>query len=234
MKKIVIVAILICTIHLTVEAQYYLGFQISPAMSTFHHSNRHSSEFYIFPVSYGVTLDYKYNKFVFSTGLSNVIQGHGFEVMHSNSQFPGGTGEFYDVFIRVKTLMISQEINYSLFERPKSYFFVSVGLNPGYIYSQQIENTSLPLDFSSTTSPNYTVIPITTTERVSDVEIFDNFYLGLNLGIGWRQHLSDRFQLQLRPNFLYQIRSDESRSLAPFTYRMMTFSLDMGVYFKLL
>jgi hypothetical protein len=92
-----------------------------------------------------------------------------------------------------------------------------------------MENTSIPENYQPDPffTPHYPV------SRFLDVDIFNEFYLGMNAGIGLKQTIFDKFSVQLRPNLLYQIR----KKLKPvekyaWTNRLMSYSLDVGVFYR--
>ena len=112
---------------------------------------------------------------------------------------------------------------------PSSGFFCGAGIWVGYIYSQQQENTSIPDDYQ----PDTTIISTQPLTRFTDVDIVDDFYWGVNVGIGLKHYFTKKFSLKVRPNFLFQLRKELPSDTNAWTNRLMTFSIDIGFYYSI-
>lgn len=225
-KTTLLLALILATIA---KAQLEVGLTGIPSLSTFHVKNQDLSGTYIYPLSFGVSVNYDVNKFRFSSGLLHYTQGKKFVFAEASENNPGGTGENFDVFFRAKSIMLPLLAHYKFIQKPKSALFGGIGIYTGYIYSQEQEDTSIPEDWKPDPSVNYP-FPV---GRFTEQDLFDDFYIGVNIGIGWSQELSDKFSLQLRPNFLYQLQEEQPHSTNAGTNRMMTWALDFGIYYRL-
>ena len=229
MRKTITILALILTMTISVNAQFDLGLTGIPSLSTFHVKDQDLSDTYIYPVNYGLSLNYHFDRFMFSSGVLHFTQGRKFEFEKTSTNNPEGTGEYYDVYFRARSIMIPLLANYKFIETSKSTFFAGTGIYTGYIYSQKWEDTSIPEDWKPDPSVNYPY-PV---GRFTEQDAFNDFYFGLNIGIGWNQKISENLSLQLRPNFLYQLREDQPKSTNAWTNRMMTWALDFGIYYRL-
>lgn len=229
MKNPALIIILILTINVSINAQFEAGPTGIPSISTFYAKGQDLSDAYIYPLNYGLSVSYNVGRFMFSSGMLHFTQGQKFEVEETSTNNPDGTGEYHDVYFRAKSITIPLLANYKFIERPKSSLFAGIGFYPGYFYSQEQENTAYPENWQPDPLVKYP-FPVA---RFTEQEIFSDFYLGLNLGIGWRQEFADKLILQLRPNFLYQLREEQPKSTNAWTPRMMTWALDVGIYYQL-
>jgi len=229
MKKPTLFLILILTTTISVNAQFEVGLTGIPSISTFHAKGQDLSETYIYPLNYGLSVNYHLDRFMFSSGVLHFTQGRKFELEETSTNNPEGTGEFYDVYFRARSLMVPLLAHYKFIQGSNSSLFGGIGIYTGYIYSQEQENTSIPEDWQPDPSVNYSY-PV---GRFTEQDIFSDLYFGLNIGIGWNQKISDNLSLQLRPNFLYQLREEQPKSTNAWTNRMMTWALDFGIYYRL-
>ncbi len=204
------------------------GLLAIPSFSTIN-TEGHSVGFkYIYPFNFGVSVEYKLKKVLFSSGIIHFTQGAKFEVEITSPDHPeGGLGTF-DVYWRAKGVMLPLNADY-IFSVKKTGFFCGAGIWVGYIYSQQQENTSIPDDYQ----PDTTVISTQPLTRFTDVDIVDDFYWGVNVGIGLKHYFTKKFSLKVRPNFLFQLRKELPSDTNAWTNRLMTFSIDIGFYYSI-
>lgn len=210
-------------------AQTEVGIIVAPSATNFYTGNTSIENQYTFPVNFGLGLSHAYKRFTFSTGLLHFTQGMKFEVEERNeNNLP--TGETFDIIIRAKAIIVPLNIDYNFVSKTKTKLFAGVGLSTGYIYSQQLENTAFPNDWM-TTDPNTTNPD--PPQRFTDVQFFNDVYFGLNARVGIKHRLSDKFSLAIRPNLLLQLREELPEATYGWTNRMMSFSLDFGLYYTL-
>jgi hypothetical protein len=229
MKKVIIITCLLFSLTFVVMGQGELMISTMPSISTFHKGNKNLRDSYIFPIGYGLKFNYTHKKLTLSTGLLQLTQGEKVLIEKTTVDNPEGTGEYYDMITKVKKIIIPINVAYNFIELPRSIFFCVIGIYSGHIYSQQIENTSIPIEWES----DPTIISaVPMMERFTEVDIFNNYYFGLNLGIGWKQKFSNKFSLQISPNFLYQIRQGGIKAEDPNFAKMMTLSLEFGICYR--
>lgn len=214
MRKTTTILALILITTISVKAQFDFGLTGIPSLSRFHIEDQDLSDTYIYPVSYGLSVNYHHNRFMFSSGILHMTQGRKFKFEETTVNNPEGTGEYYDVYFRARSIMVPLLANYKFIESSKSTFFAGTGLYTGYIYSEEWEDHSV-------------------LGELTEQDVFNEFYIGLNIGIGLNQQISDNLSLQIRPNFLYQLREKQPESTNAWTNRMMTWALDVGIYYRL-
>lgn len=229
MKNRILFAALFLITAFAANAQLGLGASVSPSISTFHTGDQSLSGTYTYPVNFGVKVSYRHQRWFFTTGLLHVTQGSKYEFLKTSEDNPEGWGEFFDVFIRARALMLPLNANYILLERGRHSFMGGAGLYTGWVYSQKQEDTSEPEGAQRDPGVNYTY----SQNWDGELDVFDKLYWGLNIGLAWRYELTDCFNLQLRPNFLYQLREDQPSSTNARTNRMMSYAVDVGFFYQL-
>jgi len=152
------------------------------------HSKQITGYGYIKPLNYGVSVSYSVNNLLLSTGISHITQGVKYrDIEVAAEDLPeGGIGK-YDMFLRVRGLMVPINIDY-LYTLNKISLIGGVGLYSGYIYHEQFENTSVSENDE---------------ERFVNTQYFKKIYWGINIGLGLKYFINDKLHMQLRPNFLY-------------------------------
>ena len=201
-----------------------------PSFSTINTEGHSVGYKYIIPINYGLSVFYNKNKIIITTGISHITQGTKLKVESTTVNNPeAGIGNF-DVFIRAKTIAIPVVINYLIISKNKTEFFGGLGIYAGYIYSQQEENTSIPQNYQP---PGNIIYAGGSPKRFLNINIFDEIYYGVNVGVGLRQFLSKRISLQVRPNFLFQLRKELLHDTDKWTNRLMTYSFDIGISFSI-
>lgn len=218
--KTILVQALFFLVSISADAQVKLGFTVIPSLSRFPVENYNLSDAFIYPVSFGLSIIEHKKRFMLSTGVFHFTQGRKFRIKNTIAGNPLGSGDYIDINFRAKTIMIPFIINYKLIENSKSTLFGGIGLNYGYIYSEDWDpdpNVFFPFSFRYSSKYN----------------IFHEMYVGLNVGVGYIQKISDKLNLQIRPNCLYQFREIIPRTPNIWTNRMMTWALDVGIFFPL-
>lgn len=213
---------------LTAQTRIDFGLAAIPTLSTMNTGGKAEHFNYILPFNYGLRTIFKKEKFAFSTGIIHLTQGAKFEALTTTASNPEGTGEYFDVFIRAKAVTVPLNVDYILKPNDKTEIFGGLGLYAGYIYSQQQENTSTPKDYQ----PDSTIISDYPLERFTNLDIFSDYYFAINIGLGLRQLLNDKLSLQIRPKFLFQLRQKLPADQYAWTNRLMSFSLDIGLFFS--
>jgi hypothetical protein len=203
------------------------GLSISPAISYFNTSGKADHFRNIFALNYGFCASWKKRKAVFSTGIHHITQGAKFEFLQTTTDNPEGSGAYYDMIIRARTIMVPLNVDYIFKTINKTEVFAGFGLNLGYLYSQQQENTAIPKG----EVPDPAIIYHYPQERVTDVDLFDSFYFGLNAGLGVRHFFNDKTSIQFRPNYLFQFRKDLPADQYAFTNRLRSLSLDFTLFY---
>lgn len=214
--------------HSVLRAQLEIGLTTSPAAATFHSNFQQELEEYIFSLNYGAQIQYSHNRFLFTSGVMQLTQGRKQQWLFTTSDNPQGNGEYYDVFFRARSIIIPLTANYKFTTKGRSSFFAGLGLYTGIIYEQEQENTFYAEDWVQDPRINYSR-PV---GRYSYPEIYNPFYLGVNVGAGWKYQFSESFSLQLRPNLLYQL-SKEKEPREDVYKRMMTWALDLSLFYRL-
>jgi hypothetical protein len=222
------IVLALCLCGINGHAQTEIGALISPSASNAHTGTSMASPQYIFPFNYGIKISHTHKRFVFSTGLLHLTQGMKYEIEARNENNVR-TGENFDLITRAKAITIPINIDFNFISTSKTNVFAGVGLYTGYIYSQQQENTGFPKYWAPDPNITYPDPP----QRFVDVQTFDPLYFGINAGVGIKQQLTDKLSLQARPNFLFQLREELPEASFAWTNRLMTFSLDVGVFYTL-
>ena len=218
--KTTIVPALFLLFIFSANAQVKLGFTVIPSLSRFPVENYNLSDAFIYPVSFGLSINEHQKRFMLSTGVFHFTQGRKFRVKNTIAGNLFVSGDYIDINFRAKAIMIPIFINYKFIENSKSTLFGGIGLNYGYIYSEDWDpdpNVFFPFSFRYS----------------SEYNIFHEMYVGLNVGVGYIQKISDKLSLQIRPNCLYQFREIIPRTPNIWTNRMMTWALDIGMHFPL-
>lgn len=218
----------IASSNLMAQKNFSLGLIAIPTLSTINTQGSHDDYQFIFPFNYGVRVISQKGKFIFSSGLLNLTQGTKFKVLKTSASNPQGNGEYYDIIIRTKTIALPVNADYIFKSKNKREFFGGIGLFAGYMYSQREVNTSVPKDYK----PDSTIISAYPIQRFWDLEIFDDYYFGINAGLGVRQFLNDKLSFHFRPNFLFQLRKKLPPDKYAWTNRLMSFSLDIGLFYR--
>lgn len=214
--------------NLNAQTKMDAGIVFIPSITNIHAN--HDLEQYksLFAMNYGLKASLVKEKFAFSTGLLHYTQGAQFQVEQSTVNIPEGTGEFFDVFIRIKAIMIPLSVDYLIKISEQTQLFAGLGLYTGYIYSQQMENTSIPENYQPDPffTPHYPV------QRFIDLDFFDDIYLGINAGLGVKYLISQKFNFQIRPNLLYQIRKKQPEEKYAWTNRLISYSIDVSIFYS--
>lgn len=232
MKNTILSLAILLTVCSVSNAQFELGLVSSPSISTISSTNekfkdQDFSNSYTYPLNFGLRANYKFDRFILSTGILHLTQGRKYEIEKTSPIQPEGTGDYYDVFIRARKLVIPINLDFMFLKTSKSIFFGGFGLYIGHIYSQELENTVFPKDWKSNPDITYRE-PV---GRYHSVRMFEDFYAGFNFGLGWRYEITDSLYFQLRPNLLYMLENPAPYSLDD--NRLLSFNLDIGVFYRL-
>jgi hypothetical protein len=226
LKGKVFLAFLFLALAFSARAQLSVGITGSPGMVNIH--NQAIDHFEpIFALHYGLNLAFQTRRWRFSTGLRHLTQGGKSEVLETSETNPQGSGETFDVYLRTRAIALPLEGNYHFIQKDKSSIFVGMGVYVGYFYAQRQENTNIPKGGNPNTIINN---PPT---RFTDVNLFEDLYLGLNLGLGWDRQLTEHLTLRVRPNFLYQLRTENKTSNNAGASRLMTYALEIGLSYTI-
>ncbi len=226
MKTKSLISSLLVILSISLKAQLDLGITGMPTASAFHYENINPQKNSIYPVNFGLNVNYNYHKFTFSTGVLHLTQGVRFDLDNASEENRNGS-ETYDLFDRNRSVVLPLLVNYNILQGESYSFFAGTGLYMGYMYSQEQENTAYPEDWQPDPTKTYPL----SVGRFVENEIFDPFFVGINFGIGWTQKLTEKLIFQLRPNFLYHLRETSANN--PYGIRLMTWSLDIGFYYRL-
>ncbi|MBA3285810.1 MAG: hypothetical protein H0U27_12230 [Nitrosopumilus sp.] len=229
MKKFLLILLYVLGINLLhAQSKLDVGLIAIPSITNVHANHDFAPYNPLFALNYGIKAQLYREKFAFSSGLLHFTQGAQFQVEKSTVNIPEGTGEFFDIYIRVKTLVIPLSVDYLFKISEKTQLFAGLGFYTGYIYSQQMENTSIPENYH----PDPFFTPAYPVNRFSDIDHFNHFYLGINPGIGVKYLISPKLNFQIRPNLLYQIRKKQPEEKYPWTNRLISYSVDVGFSFR--
>lgn len=210
MKTRIILSSLALLLMQGLSAQVEVGLTIAPSASTFHAKGQDYSSYYMYPVNFGVTIKKSWGAFNLSSGITHLTQGLKTEGERVTTAEPDGTGEFYTHYDKFRTVAIPLLIGYKVFDKKSTSVHGGFGLYTGYIYSQKSEQDG----------------------RTMNLDWFDDLYLGVNVGVTVRQQISDQLSIELRPNYLHQIRKDLPKSTNAWTLRMKTWALGIGVCYQ--
>lgn len=213
---------ILLSLPLSSRAQLSIGISGCPAISQVHNKDVEVFADPIYALNAGLWVAYQTKRWQFSAGLRHLTQGGKTEVLET-SENNQATGETFDLYFRARAIAIPLEVNYHFIQSEKSSFFAGTGVYTGYFYAQRQENTSIPRGGD----PN-TIINNPTT-RFTDVNVFEDLYLGLNFGLGWERQLSKHLTLRVKPNFLYQLRTEDKTSNNAGSSRLMTYALELGM-----
>lgn len=193
----------------------------------------------VYPVNYGLQVHYTTAKWTASAGVSNVTQGYKTGTTTNNSSQENSKGQPF----RADILMLPLTFNYHIWKNRKHTFFGGVGFNIGYVYRQEIEFAE-KIEFRTSSgqilTPEELGVEIRK-GRFLEQKVYDDLYLGINAGLGWRYNFSKNWALQVRPNFLYQVGAahpvpsftdaqDDSKEL---TNPLYSINLDVGIFYQL-
>ncbi len=231
MKKFLL--LLFCTFALFPlysQPAFKVGLIGSPSVSNLHGRPDWNKTDNISSVNFGLKAYLSTGRWAFSTGILHLTQGASFEYEETSTANPEGTGEKFDVYFRARGITIPIGVDYIFWKNENTQLFGGAGIYLGDLYKQEEENTSIPEDFKPDPLVTY---PYGPPSRFRESKWFDDFYAGANVGLGLNQKLSDRMSVQFRPNFLYQLRKSKSAEQAAWTNRLMSFALDVGVFYHL-
>ncbi|OFX51837.1 MAG: hypothetical protein A2046_00740 [Bacteroidetes bacterium GWA2_30_7] len=211
------------------QSRLDFGLNVIPALSTINTEGHDIGFEFLKPINYGISVAYKKKKMLISTGILKITQGSKFQVEITTNELPEGGIGTYDNFIRIKSLIIPLNISYVLTSK-NTGFTGSIGIYSGYVYKQQLENTSISKDNQPPSNIIYLNGP---PKRFNDIDMFEKLYFGANIGIGLQQFISKKMSYIIRPNFLFQLRKELPREQYPWTYRLMSLSIDIGFYYSI-
>lgn len=232
MKNSTLILAILLSVCCIADAQFELGLVGSPSISTIAVTDRKIkdqdfSDSYTFPISYGIRTNFKFQRFIFSTGILHLTQGRKYEVKKTSLTYPEGTGEYYDIYIRARTLVVPLNLDFMFLKTSNSIFLGGFGLYIGRTYSQELEETSFPKDWKA--QPH--IPPPHSLGRYREIMMFEDLYIGVNFGLAWRREITDHISFHLRPNFLYMLQDPAPYSLDD--NRLLSFNLDIGVFYRL-
>jgi hypothetical protein len=214
----------IFSISLKAQTRYDIGLEFAPSMSKIYNKKISNYYQYIYPVNYGIRFAARHNHFIYSTGVMHITQGS-MLFLDVSVDPEGGTGKS-TFYIRAKSIMIPFNAEYLMISNKKLEFSGGLGLYFGYIYSQQFE------DPFAEERQNGGIITLYTPQRFRDINMFNDFYFGINAGISLRVFFNDYLSLLLRPNYLYQIRTKSEHNDLVGTNRLSSLSMEIGLFYS--
>jgi hypothetical protein len=213
------------------QAQLEIGVTVTPNLATFYSPDSEVENAYILRTSFGLNANYHLGRLSLSSGVMHLSQGQKIEVLRTTVNNPEGTnGETDDWNFKINTLALPLVAKFKFYDNQATSFFIGAGAVLGYIHSQKFENTGIPENNQ-----------VPRAEFREDLEVFNDFYFGLNGGIGWRQKLTQNLYLQVSPFILYQLGQGTQYGLAysnpdmffTFKQRMLTYGLELGIFYRL-
>ena len=120
--------------------------------------------------------------------------------------------------------MVPLNAEYIFVSNKKIEFSGGLGLYLGYIYSQQLENPLAKDQSGGIILPPF--------ERFTDINMFDDFYVGANAGVSLRIFFNKKLSLFIRPGYLYQLRGKSENDDLVGTNRLGTISFEIGLFYS--
>lgn len=209
MNKIFLAILFSVALAFQSKGQISIGAEVSPTFSNILTDKDYLKRDYVFSVNYGIRANYETKLFQYSIGVFHLKQGGKYEIERTSPTQPDGTGEIVDVYDWTKSIMVPVNFDVFLLKKENTKLYTGLGFYSGYIYSQERDFDGDPFDF----------------------EMFNDFYFGLNFGVGLKQQLNNSLGLTFRPNVLYQLSGSKKELVADFN--MMSFLLDIGIYYTI-
>ncbi len=182
-----------------------MGLNIVPAYSTFRASSNLVDYDPIYPLSFGLDIDFKYNKSTITTGIFHYTNGASLEFETYDAE--GNRLETMTQEIKTQTIALPVTFSYELAELNQFHFFAGAGVLVGYLYEEEFDG--VPSD------------------------IFDDLFVGANAGIGFRYQLNSDWSLKFHPNLMYQLREELPEETNAWTIRTLAVNLNLGVSYRL-
>lgn len=185
-----------------------------------------------FRINAGVELSKRYGKIKLTTGIWHLNQGASDEISFiwydDNGNYENINAGFT---ITARAFSVPLKFSYDLFLLKRSSFSIGGGVYLGYLYSEFMDQTDLHQQMRERDPDiNFRF------EDISETEIYDDFYVGLNLGVNWSTPISDNFAIEISPNILYQPNKEQeelSNGLTRYNLRLYSFSMNIGLRYSL-
>jgi hypothetical protein len=206
MKRTLLFGFLLFTVSLSAQTEKEIGIVISPANINMVTDGEAAES--IYTVNYGVRGIITWDRVSVNAGILHLTQG---------SQNSTSLGQ---IVFRAKGISLPVGIDYNFINNDATKVFGGIGLHTAYICCQ---NTTIETNDSKTKLPK------------SDNNAFESLYFGLNLGLGIKQKLNDKFNLLIRPNYIHQLRSSTQtiNNLEINNPKFRSFALDLGLLYRL-
>ncbi len=219
MRVLFFISLVCCFSNLFAQNSVSVGLQLSPTISTILDKGTISNYGYQGSLNFGATVVVQRGRWAFTSGISHQKLGTRFETEHTTTDFPGGTGDFYDVYINTYTIVLPLRIHYNIPLGEKLNFFPIAGVHTGYMNSQKLQYTN-----------QFVSPPI---ERNSSIILYSEFYLALFAGAGFNYIINQDWSFDIIPGCSYQIDTLKLKSSVSTTLGILAFSLELGVKYKL-
>ena len=189
MKHLIVILTLATLVTISrAQTRLDIGVVAIPSLSKFNTECKYEYK-YLAPFNFGLKTNITYKKFIFSTGMLYFKQGTRFTVDKSDPNNPELVTGTFDVFIRVKAIVIPLNVDYIFLTKNKTELTTGIGLYVGHIYSQQQENTSIPENYQ----PPSNIIYLYPPERFTNMSLFDGIYFGGNIGLSIRHNINNNW-----------------------------------------
>jgi len=196
------------------QNKWEAGAFIAPSISKI--DEQQYSKYYdpIFPINYGIKINYNYKNFVFSSGFVHLTQGKKWILTYVGNDPEGSIGTVPQKIV-ISGLYIPFNVNYIFLNKKKISFLSGIGFFSGYIYSQKYHKI--------------------VGEEIEQIEYVDSLAFELNISLSFKYNFNETFCLTVTPNFLYQIRKNLHKiepSHYGYTPKLWSGMLEIGFYYK--
>lgn len=214
MKRNLLLGFLFFSAAVSAQTEKEIGVVISPANINIDSPfDEYQS---IYTVNYGVRGAITWDRVSVNVGILHLTQGGKNDNLLTRPSDPINSV----LYFRAKGISVPIGVDYNLINKEATKVFAGIGLHTAYICCQ-----------NSTIENNGTVTKL----PKSNNNQFESLYFGMNFGIGVKQQLNDKWNLLLRPNFIYQLRNSTTTiGLTEFKDpKFRSFAMDFGLMYRL-
>jgi hypothetical protein len=210
------------------DEKYQLTLLLSPTSEWLRFSQTLSAGTYnnLFGTKLSYNFGLEYKRFFdpslsLSTGV--VYMNKGFRNKISN-----GDGTFGTTLMSVHIAAIPLSLNVHHRLRRKVEMIYTAGITAGYVFSERGRNNN----FSGEDNPEEGLFDFST--NGSALNLFRDYYVGVQLGIGISTYIKSRIVLIVQPMYRYQLHdardfSGQFNSADPFVARLNSFGIDLKI-----
>ena len=233
-KTLVIICLLASTLAQAGGEKFQINFLVSPTAEWLWFSNSANAEIYnnLWGTKVSCNFGMEYKRFVdpslsFSTGI--MYMNKGFRNVDPNA----GVGSKNGVtLMSAHVLAVPIYLNIHQDITRKVEMIYSLGIAGGYLFQERVRNKN----YSDEEVPAQGILDAT--NGVSNVDLFNDVYVGAHAGIGISTYLKSRVVLVVQPMFQFQINNardylGQFASADPFSARLNSFGVDLklGYFF---